>query len=127
MIVGSTESDAGAGKLTRRPRPFLVLCLGFGGLLLFILAAGAGTLLILNGVRREETRTRQAFLERSRNLDQIRAQIYLSGTYVRDFLLSPDVPVADAQRARLSGLEREAAAAMDAHSRSLEPDEAGHF
>jgi signal transduction histidine kinase len=127
MTITSRESDANAGKLRNRPRPFLVLCIGFGGLLVFILAAGAGTLLILNGVRREETSTRQAFLERSRNLDQIRAQIYLSGTYVRDFLLSPDAPVADAQRARLGSLEKEADAALETHSRSLEPDEAEHF
>ena len=30
------------------------------------------------------------FWSRLSALDQIRAQIYLSGTYVRDFLLSPD-------------------------------------
>ena len=126
-MTTSRKSDTNVGNLSRHPRPFLVLCLGFGGLLIFILAAGAGTLLILNGVRQEETRTRQAFLERSRNLDQIRAQIYISGTYVRDFLLSPDAPGADAQRRRLAGLEREAAAALDVHSRSLEPEEAKHF
>jgi signal transduction histidine kinase len=111
----------------RPARPFLVLCFGFGGLLVFILAAGAGTLFILNGVLRDEARTRQSFLERSRDLDQIRAQIYLSGTYVRDFLLSPDAPGADSQRVRLAALEREADAALDAYARSLDPEEKEHF
>jgi hypothetical protein len=116
-----------AGKTKRRPRPFLVLCFGFGGLLVFILAAGAGTLFILHGVRAEESRFRKAFLERSRDLDRIRAQIYLSGTYIRDFLLSPDAPGPDAQHARLAGLEREAKAALDRCGQSLEPEEAEHF
>jgi signal transduction histidine kinase len=126
-MIGPKNPDGTARKIRHRPRFFLVLCLGFGGLLTFILAAGAGTLYILKGVRSEEGRIRQGFLERSRALDQIRGQIYLSGTYVRDFLLSPDAPGADAQRARLAGLEREAAAALDAYSRSLEPEEREHF
>lgn len=116
-----------AAKAPRRPRPFLVLCSGFGGLLIFILAAGAGTIFILNGVLRDEAGTRQSFLERTRDLDQIRAQIYLSGTYVRDFLLSPDAPSADSQRVRLANLEREADAALDAYARSLDREEKEHF
>jgi hypothetical protein len=51
-----------------------------------------------------ETQSRKAFLERLSALDQIRAQIYLSGTYVRDFLLSPDPDTAKAQAAHLATL-----------------------
>src|SRR5438270_288791 len=85
MIIQSAEPDASAGAKNRRPRPFLVLCMGFGGLLVFILAAGAGTVLILNGVRREETRTRQAFLERSLNRAEERQA--LSAEHLRWSLL----------------------------------------
>ena len=102
----------------RRKPPWLVLSLGFGGLLIFILAAAVGTLLMLSHVRAQETGMRQAFLGRLSALDQIRSGIYLSGTYVRDFLLSPDASGAQEQSARLAGLERETHAALDAYARS---------
>ena len=111
----------------RRKPPWLVLSLGFGGLLVFILAAAVGSLLVLDHVRRQETGMRQAFLGRLSALDQIRSGIYLSGTYVRDFLLSPDASGAQAQSARLEGLERETRAALDAYARSMAPEERNHF
>ena len=118
--VGGLEASAGG---TRRKPPWLVLSLGFGGLLVFIVAAATGTLVVLDRVRHQETQIRQAFLQRLRALDQIRAQIYLSGTYVRDFLLSPDASGATAQAGRLTTLERETHAALDAYSRVLDPGE----
>ena len=72
-----------------------------------MIGAAAGTLVELNHVRNDETQSRQAFLERLGALDQIRGQIYLSGTYVRDFLLSPDPDSARAETTRLAGLEME--------------------
>jgi signal transduction histidine kinase len=107
--------------------PRFVLYAGFGGLLIFILAAAAGTLLLLDRVRTEDTRTRQAFIERLGALEQIRAQIYLSGTYVRDFLLSPDAGGAEAQRARLNAIESETRPILDRYEHSLEPEERDAF
>ena len=112
----------------RAPKaPWLVLSLGFGGLLVCIVGAAFGTFLVLDHVRHEEARTRKTFLERLGALDQIRTQIYLSGTYVRDLLLSPDPSGAEAQTARLATLERETYAALDAYGRSLEPEEREPF
>ena len=101
--------------------------MGFGGLILFLIAAATGTLVSSDRARNEETRLRKAFLARLGGLDQIRAQIYLSGTYVRDFLLSPDEPGAASQSTRLSGLERETQAALLAYSQSLAPEERQPF
>src|SRR6202034_3936979 len=67
------------------------------------------------------------FLARLSSLDQIRSSIYLSGTYVRDFLLSPDASGAQAQAARLVGLERETRAALDTYAHSAAPDERKPF
>ncbi len=106
----------------RRRAPWLVLWLGFGGLLISIAAAGVGTLLSFDHVRQDETRIRKTFLYREGVLDQIRSHIYLSGTYVRDFLLSPDPSGAAAQSARLTTLERESYAALDSFSHNVEPD-----
>ena len=122
--VGGLEASAGG---TRRKPPWLVLSLGFGGLLVFIVAAATGTLVVLDRVRHQETLIRQAFLQRLSALDQIRAQIYLSGTYVRDFLLSPDTSGAQAQTSRLAALERETHAALQGYSRILEAEEREPF
>ena len=128
LFIGSTVREILANaEAIRRKRPWLVLSLGFGGLLLFLIAAATGTLLVLDRARHEETRMRKAFLERLGALDQIRAQIYLSGTYMRDFLLSPDPNSAEAQSTRLAGLERETHAALAGYSQSLEPEERQAF
>ncbi len=111
----------------RRKAPWLVLWLGFGGLLICIVGAAIGTLTALDRVRDDETRIRKTFLERLGALDQIRSQIYLSNIYVRDFLLSPDPSGAAAQALRLSALERDTRAAIDSYSHSLDPMEREPF
>lgn len=115
------------GEHPHRKPPWLVLSLGFGGLLLCIMIAAAGTLVVLERVRNDEAQARKAFLERLASLDQIRAQIYLSGTYVRDFLLAPDSAAASAQASRLAALERETRGALKGYSRSLEAEEREPF
>ncbi len=104
-----------------------MLSVGFGGLLIFIIAAATDTLLVLDRVREGETSIRTAYLQRLGALDQIRAQLYLSGTYVRDFLLSPDSIGAQAQAVRLASLERETHTALQGYSRWLEAGEREPF
>ncbi len=124
MLSYSPESRTGE----KRHRPSrLILSLGFGGLLICIVAGALGTLVSLQRVRSAEAQARKAFLERLGALDQIRAQIYLSGTYVRDLLLSPDPDAAKAQAAHLTRLEHETRNALDAYGRELEPDEREPF
>jgi signal transduction histidine kinase len=115
------------GRADRRKAPWLVLWCGFGGLLVCIVAAATGTLLSAERVRQDETRIRKAFLGRLNDLDQIRSQIYLSGTYVRDFLLSPDASGAAAQGSRIATLERESYASLEAYSHSVDIGERGPF
>ncbi len=105
----------------------MVLSLGFGGLLAFILVGGWSSFVVLGRVQGEDTRIRRAFLDRLGALDRIRSQIYLSGTYVRDFLLSPDSQGASAQAARLLALRQESKAALDAYARTLEAQEREPF
>ena len=109
-------------ETSRRP-PWMVLSLGFGGLLVLVLAGAFSSFLILHQVQGADTRLRRAFLDRLGALDRIRSQIYLSGTYVRDLLLSPDAP----QAARLTALRQEAKAALDSYARSLDPEEREPF
>jgi len=108
-------------------RPALVLSAGFGGLILFILAAAIGTLVLLDRVRADDTRIRQAFLGRLRALEQIRSEIYLSGTDMRDFLLSPGTGNVDTPRKDILSLQAQSKAALDAYARALDPAEDDAF
>ena len=117
---------AGSAERHRKPS-WAILSLGFGGLLICIVAAAVGTLVALERVRSTDSQSRKAFLERLSALNQIRSQIYLSGTYVRDFLLSPDPDTAKAQAEHLATLERETHSALDAYRRGLDPDEREPF
>jgi signal transduction histidine kinase len=126
LLSYSGSPVAGAGEKRRIPS-WLILSLGFGGLLICIVVAAVGTLVALQRVRNSEAQSRKAFLQRLGALDQIRAQIYLSGTYVRDFLLSPDPDTARAQAAHLSGLEHETHHALDAYAHGLELEERQPF
>ena len=108
-------------------RPLLVLSAGFGGLILFILAAAVGTLVMLDRVRADETRIRQAFLGRLRTLEQIRSEIYLSGTDMRDFLLTPAAGGGGVQRADIVAIRQKTTAALDQYARTLDPEEQDAF
>ena len=123
-----TSRSPVAGSEDKRRKPsWLILSLGFGGLLICIVAGAVGTLAALQAVRNSEAQSRRAFLERLTALDQIRSQIYLSGTYVRDFLLSPDDVTAKAQAAHLATLEQETHNALTSYGRALEAEEREPF
>ncbi len=113
--------------VARRRAPWVVLVLGFGGLLACICGAAIGTLGAFDRVSGSETHMRKLYLEHQSALDQIRSEIYLSGTYVRDFLLSPDPSGAAAQTSRLIALEKETKAALDSYGRALDPEEKSPF
>ncbi len=111
----------------RRRAPWVVLVIGFGGLLACILGAAAKTVGAFDQERDDQNRTLKFYLERQDALDRIRSQIYLSGTYVRDLLLSPDPSGAAAQNTRLTTLENDTGAAMKDYARSLDPAEVQPF
>jgi signal transduction histidine kinase len=122
LLSYSVSPVVGSGDKRRKPS-WLILSLGFGGLLICIVAAAAGTLAAFERVRNTDAQSRKAFLGRLSALNQIRAQIYLSGTYVRDFLLSPDPDSAKAEATHLATLRRDTRNALDAYGRELEPEE----
>src|SRR5271154_7314252 len=95
-----------------RQRPGLILVLGFGGLLLLMAVAEVASLLLLNTLRQSDSQLQSRFLTRNRTLEQIRSNIYLSGTFVRDSLLAPESSGAQAQLATLDGLRRDSESAL---------------
>lgn len=89
--------------------------------------AEVAALFSLTSLRSNDLALQRHFLARNRNLEKIRSQIYLSGTFARDSLLAPEPSGARAQIAALDGLRREADGALDEYARSLEPQEIAPF
>jgi signal transduction histidine kinase len=111
----------------KKLRPALVLSVGFGGLIAFILAAALGTLVQLDRVRADDTRIRQAYLGRLHTLEQIRSGIYLSATDMRDFLLSPGEAGIEAPRKDILAVQAQTETALDVYARSLDAEEQEAF
>src|SRR5271156_5617048 len=85
----------------------LALILGFGGILAIMTLAGLDALRVLHDVRVDDDRIRRQFLSQNHVLNDIRSQVYLSGTFVRDYLLEPDTERADKSRLSLQQLRQQ--------------------
>jgi signal transduction histidine kinase len=78
---------------------------------------------VLKTIQTRNQKIRQDYVHRERILEQLRADIYLSGTYARDLLLEPDPARADVHRKELESTHvrvREMIAAYNAILRSDE-------
>ena len=113
--------------LPLRQRPWLVLLAGFGALLLLMAGAEVNAFFILSGLRDSNAQLQQRFLSRNRTLEQIRSHIYLSGTFVRDYLLAPEPTGARAQLSALENLRRDTDAELQDYAQSLDPEEVAPF
>ena len=103
------------------------LMAGFGGLIVIILLAGMDTLRVLRQIRGNEDQIRQEFLFRNHVLNNIRSDLYLSGTYVRDYLLDPEVERAESYRTTLEKVRTEMDAALESYGSKIEPEETRHY
>ncbi len=99
------------------------LVVGFGGLLVLLALSGLDAVSVLSQIKGRNEAIRRDFLLRSRNLEQIRAMLYLSGTYVRDYLLEPEPAKAEAYRASLESTRRQIAALLASYGGLAQADE----
>ena len=109
-----------------RRRIRLALFAGFGALLILLVALGLDSVVVLGRLHSSGAQLRQRFQQRTKLLDEIRSQIFLSGTYVRDYLLAPE-PGADAQRTRLQALQRNTENALRDYEKDVAPEEQAAF
>lgn len=100
------------------------LTAGFGGLLFIITLAGGDTLRVLRQIRTNGEQIRQEFFFRNHVLNNIRSDLYLSGTYVRDYLLEPESDRADSYRSTLEKVKTQMDSALESYGRNIEPEEA---
>jgi signal transduction histidine kinase len=102
-----------------------VLVAGFGGLLLLMAFAGLDGVRSLGEIQRANDSIREDFLLRTRLLERIRGDVYVSGTYVRDYLLEPESGKAEGHRYSLRESREDTDAALGAYRALLTPREAG--
>jgi signal transduction histidine kinase len=124
---GISPDTANGAAAPSRNRLWLVLLGGFSLLLLLMAAAGAQALAVLGHMNSADALLLQRFQERSRLLSQIRAQIYLSGTLVRDSILAPAPVSVKAQMDRLAASERDATQALSQYGRETDAEERAAF
>lgn len=103
------------------------LALGFGGLLVIMALAGIDGIRVLRQISRSDNQIRRQFLTESRALDDIRSELYLSGAYVRDYLLEPDAVRAESYRTSLEEVHGEMNAAMQSYGRQPGVSEDRHY
>jgi signal transduction histidine kinase len=105
----------------------VALMAGFGGLLLLMGFAEFDGMQALSQIQRTDDEIREDFLRRTRVLDRIRADVYVSGTYVRDYLLEPESGKAEGHRYSLLESRSDMDAALAEYRALIHTQDAGPF
>ncbi len=105
----------------------LVLVAGFGGLLVLMAFAGLDGIQALRQIQTSNDSIREDFLLRTRLLERIRGDVYVSGTYVRDYLLEPESGKAEGHRYSLLETRKDMDAALEAYRALITPPETRPF
>lgn len=103
------------------------LLLGFGGLILLLVVSGLDSVQVLSQLRTSNEEIRREFLVRTKQLEQIRSAVYLSGTYVRDYLLEPDAAAAEHHRDSLKAIRAQIESELQRYETLLRPEQRGPF
>src|SRR5579859_1215156 len=129
--VQRRASDKMASEQIHPDRVFfrsrLALAVGFGGLLSIMALAGIDALHVLQQFRSSDDQIRRRYLSENHVLNDIRSDVYVSGTYVRDYLLEPETQRADAYRASLEEVRKHMQAALDSYGSQVAPAEVQHY
>lgn len=92
MVAPNRTLSAAAPALSRRALR-IALALGFGGMLLLIAVAGLHSIRVLESSEETTAASGQAFIEKSRALENIRSAFYLYGVEIRQLRGSQDTLV----------------------------------
>jgi signal transduction histidine kinase len=101
----SPPSTLRQGSFHRQTR--IALFAGFGGLLVLLGILGLSAISFLSQIKVQEEKIRQDFVNRNRVLQNLRSDIYTSGTYVRDFLLDNNEAFAAGHRDQFFETQRQ--------------------
>src|ERR1700722_7754401 len=85
-----TPDHAPASSIRTRSQQRWLLLLGLGGLLVLLVTLGASAISFLKKIEGRHESIRVDFVSRMRVLEQLRNDVYRSGTRVHDFMLEND-------------------------------------
>ena len=119
MVANGRARQTARRLLTTR----MALALGFGVLLTLLVLSGINAIRAISQLQSSNENILGEFLGWQTKLDELRSAIYLSGTYVRDYLLEPDPAKAEQSRLALVDTRRQIQS-MTSLTAS-EPDSAG--
>jgi len=105
----------------------LALIVGFGSLLAIMALSGTDALRVLRQFRTQDDEIRRQFLFRNRVLNNIRSEVYISGTYVRDYLLDPDPGRAARFGRNLADVRTQMEHDLTSYASQLEPAESQNY
>src|SRR6202453_4249782 len=105
----------------------LALAVVFGGLLSIMAVAGIDALNVLQQFRRSDDQIRRRYLSGNNVLNDIRSDVYVSGTYGRDYLLEPETQRAATYRTRLEEVRKHMEAALNSYGRQVAPAEVQQY
>src|SRR4051812_45248320 len=104
-----------------------LLWVGFGGLLGLLTFIGINTFSAVGQVQVRNERIPTEYLARAALLERLRSEMYLSGTYVRDFLLETDEHKADVYRQEFFASRTHVLASVRRYRQIIRPEENGAF
>jgi signal transduction histidine kinase len=123
--IDVANSEQASRVLFRSSRMALVL--GFGGLISIMALAGIDALRSLQQFRRSDDQIRRHYLSQNHVLNDIRSDVHVSGTYVRDYLLEPDRQRGEAYRMGLEDLRKHMESALESYGQQVAPPEMEHY
>jgi signal transduction histidine kinase len=122
------QPEASRGNLTRAMAGIkLALFVGFGGVLGLMALAGLDSIRALHQIQADDAQITRTYLTRHRLLEQIRSSLYLSSTYVRDYLLESNPEVARTSMAGLHSIRDKTTSTLREYSQLIPPDEKESF
>jgi signal transduction histidine kinase len=96
---------------------------GFGGLLTIVALGGVDALRVLRQIRRQDDQIRRQFLAQNHVLNDIRGQLYLSGTYVRDYVLDPEPGRAETYRSSVEAVRKQMESELESYGKQVQTGE----
>jgi signal transduction histidine kinase len=89
--------------------------------------AGLDALRSLQQFRQGDDQIRRHYLSQNHALNDVRSDVYVSGTYVRDYLLEADLGRAEAYRIELERVRKQMESALESYGHEVAPSELQHY
>ena len=120
--MSATKSSLNLSQNSSYRQTRVFLFAGFGGLLLLMIVMGLSAISSMYQIELREKNIREQYLVRDRALDNLRASTYLSGTYIRDFLLATSDRLADLSKAQFLNKQKQIEARLGDYRSLVTPE-----